>query len=58
MNKYQSLLPVDEDGYYGRFGGAYIPEILQKNVEELKKAFYRYVDDDEFNDEFDRLLRT
>ena len=57
MEKYRSLLPVDEDGYYGRFGGAYIPEILHRNVEELKKAFYRYVDDPDFNREFDRLMR-
>lgn len=57
MTEYKSLLPVDEEGYYGRFGGAFIPEILHKNVEELKKAFFRYVEDDGFNQEFDRLLR-
>ncbi len=57
MEKYKSILPVDEEGYYGRFGGAYIPEILHRNVEELTKAFYRYVDDTEFNREFDRLMR-
>lgn len=57
MEKYNSLLPVDEEGYYGRFGGAYIPEILHRNVEELTKAYYRYVDDEEFNREFDRLMR-
>ncbi len=57
MNAYKSLLPVDEDGYYGRFGGAYIPEILHKNVENLLEAFHRYVDDEEFNKEFDQLLR-
>ena len=29
---------VDENGFYGQFGGAYIPEILYKTVEDLKKA--------------------
>ena len=57
METYKSLLPVDKDGYYGRFGGAYIPEILHKNVENLLAAFHRYVDDPEFNAEFELLLR-
>ncbi|MCM1077292.1 MAG: tryptophan synthase subunit beta [Bacteroides sp.] len=57
MSNYKSLLPVDEDGYYGRFGGAYIPEILHSNVKNLKEAFYRYVDDEDFNREFDSLMR-
>lgn len=48
---------VDEEGYYGRFGGAYIPEILYKNVEDLKAAYLKYVDDEEFNKELDALLR-
>ncbi len=30
---------VDENGFYGQFGGAYIPEILYKTVEDLKKAY-------------------
>ncbi len=53
-----SKLPVDERGFYGRFGGAYIPEILYKNVETLKEMYYRYVDDEQFNAEFDELLRN
>ncbi len=36
---------VDEKGYYGRFGGAYIPEILHRNVKQLSDAFAHYVDD-------------
>lgn len=48
---------VDEKGYYGRFGGAYIPEILYRNVNQLSEAFRHYMDDEEFNAEFDRLLR-
>ncbi len=58
MNKniVDPFLPVDEDGYYGQFGGAYIPEILHSNVENLKEAFLRYADDPEFLAEYDRLL--
>lgn len=57
MKKYRFLLPIDEEGYYGRFGGAYIPEILHDNVKNLREAFYRYVDDDDFQKEFDTLMR-
>lgn len=55
--QYRNLLPVDEDGYYGKFGGAYIPEILHKDVEELRNAFYKYVEDEDFDREFRQLLR-
>jgi len=57
MKKFHSLLPVDDEGYYGRFGGAYIPEILHGNVERLREAFYRYAADNDFNRELDVLLR-
>ena len=48
---------VDENGYYGRFGGAYIPEILYKTVEDLKKAYLPIIESDEFQTEFRTLLR-
>lgn len=57
MSKYHSLLPVDDEGYYGHFGGAYIPEILHSNIEQLRKAFVRYADDPDFRREFDSLMR-
>ncbi len=50
------FLPVDEEGYYGPFGGAYVPEILHSNVENLKEAYARYVEDPEFVAEFEQLL--
>lgn len=52
-----NLLPVNECGYYGEFGGAYIPEILRKNIDELNSAFRRYVNDADFRNDFDRLLQ-
>lgn len=50
------FLPIDEKGYYGRFGGAYVPEILYANVENLKIAFEKYADDPEFTSEYEKLL--
>ena len=50
-------LPVDDAGFYGKFGGAYIPEILHRNVEMLTEAYYTYVDTPEFQKEFNDLLR-
>jgi len=55
-NLIDPFLPVDEDGFYGRFGGAFIPEILYSNIEKLKEAYSRYVDTPEFNAEFGNLL--
>lgn len=47
----------DEKGFYGAFGGAYIPEILHGNVENLKKAFYAARKDQSFNEEYAALLK-
>jgi tryptophan synthase beta chain len=47
----------DEKGFYGAFGGAYIPEILHGNVENLKKAFYAAREDQSFNEEYAALLK-
>ncbi|MCD8394651.1 MAG: tryptophan synthase subunit beta [Bacteroidales bacterium] len=57
-NNYQSPLPVDDSGFYGRFGGAYIPEILHRNVENLREAYFEAVDDPKFKEEFDWLMRN
>jgi tryptophan synthase beta chain len=48
---------IDKDGYYGEFGGAYIPEILYSNVERLKENYLRVMDDPDFRSEFDTLMR-
>jgi tryptophan synthase beta chain len=49
---------VDNRGYYGKFGGAYIPEMLYPNVEELQKNYLQILAQDDFKKEFDLLLRT
>ena len=39
---------IDENGYYGPFGGAYIPEILYANVENLRKNYLKVMADPSF----------
>ena len=53
MKTYQ----VNENGYYGEFGGAYIPEILHRCVEELRNAYLKVMDCEDFKQEFATLLR-
>ncbi|MDG2314945.1 MAG: tryptophan synthase subunit beta [Flavobacteriaceae bacterium] len=48
---------VDEKGYYGDFGGAYIPEMLFPNVEELRQNYLKISAEASFKKEFDQLLR-
>jgi len=47
----------NEQGYYGRFGGAYIPEMLHRNVEELRTKYLDIMYEPEFQEEFQALLR-
>jgi tryptophan synthase beta chain len=47
---------VNDKGYYGQFGGAYVPEILQKNVSELQKNYLRIIAEDDFIKEYETLL--
>ncbi len=48
---------VNEKGYYGEFGGAYVPEILQRNVKELQNNYLQIMAAPEFQKELDELLR-
>ena len=52
MQKYT----VDERGYYGEFGGAYIPEILHKCVTELERAYLGIIESEKFQNDFNQLL--
>jgi tryptophan synthase beta chain len=51
--KYQ----VDEKGFYGDFGGAYIPEMLYPNVEELRQNYIEISESESFQKEFQSLLQ-
>lgn len=48
---------VDENGFYGEFGGAYVPEILYKTVEDLKQQYLPIIESEEFQEEYNQLLR-
>lgn len=48
---------VNEKGYYGEFGGAYIPEMLYPNVEELRQQYLSIMNEDSFKEEFNQLLK-
>ena len=53
MGKYN----VDEEGYYGQFGGAYIPEMLYPNVEELRINYLKILQSPNFQKEFRQILK-
>lgn len=53
MKKYQA----DQAGYYGEFGGAYIPEILHQCVNELQNSYLDVLQSESFRREFNQLLR-
>ena len=49
---------VNSEGYYGKFGGAYVPEILHRCVEELQKSYLEVIESESFKREYDELLRN
>ena len=52
-----SAYHVDENGFYGEFGGAFIPEMLYPNVEELRTQYLKIMYEPEFQTEFRQLLK-
>ncbi|HOZ69859.1 MAG TPA: tryptophan synthase subunit beta [Chitinophagaceae bacterium] len=57
MNEKVLIGSPNEQGYYGSFGGAYIPEMLHRNVEELRTKYLEIMYEEEFQKEFQYLLR-
>jgi len=53
----QTFTSPDTKGYYGKFGGAYIPEMLHRNVEELQSKYLEIMYEKGFRDEFNALLK-
>ena len=53
MDSYQ----VNNEGYYGEFGGAYIPEILHRCVQELQDTYLQVLQSESFRQEYNQLLR-
>ncbi len=48
---------VDERGYYGEFGGAYIPEMMYPNIKELRENYIEIIRSEDFRKEFSTLLQ-
>ena len=48
---------ADDRGYYGDFGGAFIPEMLYPNVEELRSKYLQIMEEPSFIEEFNQLLK-
>jgi len=57
MSKMQKLYHADEKGYYGEFGGSYVPEMLYPTMEELQRRYLEIMEDTSFREEFHSLLR-
>jgi tryptophan synthase beta chain len=53
----ESIYNVNEKGYYGQFGGAFIPEMLYPNVEELRFSYLSIIAEPSFQEEFQNLLK-
>jgi len=53
----KSRYAPDEQGYYGKFGGAYIPEMLHRNVEELRARYLEIIREASFQKEYQQLLQ-
>ena len=51
------MYTVNEKGFYGEFGGAFIPEMLYGNVEELRSCYLDILNENSFQMEFHTLLR-
>ncbi|MEM6628069.1 MAG: tryptophan synthase subunit beta [Bacteroidota bacterium] len=52
-----SPFTVNEQGYYGQFGGAYIPEMLHPNIEQLRNSYIEISESEAFQKEFRQLLK-
>ena len=57
MSTKETYQHPNAQGYYGPFGGAYIPEMLHRNVEELRTKYLEIIYEEEFQKEFQYLLR-
>lgn len=53
MNKYE----VNEQGFFGNYGGAFVPEVLRPNIEELRACYRTITEREDFRREMDALLR-
>ena len=57
LTQEQLIYNVSESGFYGEFGGAYIPEMLYANVEEIRTKYLNIISEPDFQEEFNSLLK-
>ncbi|NLX74153.1 MAG: tryptophan synthase subunit beta, partial [Bacteroidales bacterium] len=50
------MFQPDEKGFYGQYGGAYIPEMLIPNIEELKSCYLKIMESESFLSEYKKLF--
>jgi len=53
----KSKFHPDKNGYYGQFGGAFVPELLFPNVKELEDNYIQIIESEEFQQEYKSLLK-
>lgn len=51
------IFSIDKKGYYGKFGGAFIPEMLYPNIEYLQKNYLDIINESDFQKQFRALLK-
>ncbi len=56
-DKMKSNYHADQKGYYGKFGGSFVPEMLYPNMEELQQNYLKIMEDSSFKKEFNALLK-
>lgn len=54
---HNNIFQPSEDGFYGKFGGAFIPEMLIPNIEDLKSKYLKILESDSFKKEYHHLLK-
>lgn len=54
---FADLLPVDGNGFYGEFGGAFVPDQIKEQLNKVEKAFHEAVSDPTFRADFNQLMR-
>lgn len=57
QTKTNNIMP-DKNGFYGIYGGQYIPDDLKEEYKKIEKAFFEIKDDKDFNDELNYLLKN
>ena len=53
----QKSYHVNEKGYYGQFGGSFVPEMLYPNMKTLAESYLKIMNEPDFQKEFQRTFK-